>query len=110
VHEACAILNDPPTAIEALTRLEARFDYLIARTERQRNALIHGTRPAPAVLRTVDGFVGVLNAYIAQEGIRTAETGEEPLQQLERWRIEALQRRQRLVEAHKPVDVFFPGN
>jgi hypothetical protein len=108
VREACAALTSPQAALAALTRLEARFDRLIARTERQRNALIHGTRPARSVLDTVDGFLQTLNAYMAQESFRTAETGQTALAQLERWRVDALRRKQRLENGDDPADVLFP--
>lgn len=108
VREACAALTDPQAALATLTRLKARFDCLIARTERQRNALIHGTRPTQNVLDTVDGFLQTLNAYMAQESFRTAETGQAPLAQLERWRVDALTRKQRLEKGDNPVEVLFP--
>jgi hypothetical protein len=108
VREASAALTDPIATLEMLSRLEARFDRLIARTERQRNSLIHGTRPTQGVLTTIDGFVSTLNAYVAQESIRTAETGGTPLQQLEQWRVEALARRQRVETGENPLDVLFP--
>jgi hypothetical protein len=110
VREACATLTDPHAALLALAALEARFDRLLARTQRQRNALIHGTRPAHAVLETIDGFVRTLNAYMAQESLRTAETGQSPLQQLERSRVQALAQRQRLEEGGDPVEVLFPDS
>lgn len=108
VREACAVLTDPHAALRAIRTLEARFDRLLARTQRQRNALIHGTRPSLSVLETIDGFVRTLNAYMAQESLRTAETGQNPLQQLERWRVQALMRHQRLEKEEDPVEVMFP--
>ncbi len=108
VREACAVLSDAATALAAVVRLEARFDRLLARTERQRNALIHGTRPTPGVLATIDEFVSTLNAYMAQESIRTAETGQAPLEQLEQWRVDALLRREQLERREDPVEVLFP--
>jgi hypothetical protein len=108
VREACAILTNSQAALAALARLEAQFDCLIARTERQRNALIHGTRPTQSVLDTIDGFLQTLNTYIAQESFRTAETGQTPLAQLEQWRVDALARRLRLENGDNPVDVIFP--
>jgi hypothetical protein len=110
VREACAALTDSHAALLAVGALEARFDRLLARTQRQRNALIHGTRPTHAVLDTIDGFVRTLNAYMAQESLRTAETGQSPLQQLERWRVQALMRRQRLEKEEDPVEVLFPDS
>lgn len=107
VRAACAVLTDPQAALMALTWLEARFDRLVARTERQRNSLIHGTRPAYGVLDTIDRFVNDLNAYMAQESLRTAESGQTPLQELERWRIEGLRRRQELEQGSDPVNVLF---
>lgn len=109
VREACAVLTEPNAALAALERLEARFDRLIARTERQRNSLIHGTRPTQAVLATIDHFVRTLNAYVAQESIRTAGSGEVPLRQLERWRMQGLARHQQLLEGEDPLIVLFPN-
>jgi hypothetical protein len=107
VREACAVLTDPQAALALLVRLEARFDRLVARTERQRNSLIHGTRPAYGVLNTIDRFVNDLNAYMAQESLRTAESGQTPLQELEHWRVAALLRRQKLEQGNDPVEVLF---
>jgi hypothetical protein len=109
VREACAVLTEPNVALAALERLEARFDRLIARTERQRNSLIHGTRPTQAVLATIDDFVRTLNAYVAQESIRTAESGEIPLRQLERWRMQGQARHQQLREGDDPLVALFPS-
>jgi hypothetical protein len=107
VRDASAVLTDPKATVRALIRLESRFDLLIARTRRQRNALIHGTRPSQDVINTIDEFVQTLNAYMAQESLRTAETGQAPLHELERWRIDALVRRQRLEQGDNPVEVLF---
>jgi hypothetical protein len=102
------LLYGPPR-LAALTQLEYRFDRLIARSERQRNALIHGTSPTYPVLASVDRFVRELNAFTAQVTLRAAETGETPLERLEIWRIEGHVRRQRLNRGDDPRKRYVRG-
>jgi hypothetical protein len=86
---------------------ERRFKTLLARAERSRNAVIHGQRPSPSVLATVDGFVTDLGRLVAAESMRTAETRQPPLAYLERWRVELIERRARLQSGANPLTTLF---
>jgi hypothetical protein len=108
VREADAVLNSAAGARRRLGELRDRFETLLARTERQRNALTHGTGTTTAVLNHVDQFATILARYSAQEAMRQAETGKEPLVELERHRIRALEQDARLEVGHAPLDVFWP--
>jgi len=81
---------------------------LLARTERQRNALTHGTGTTEAVVRGVDGFAVVLARYAANEMMHQASTGKEPLIELERDRVQALEREARLTAGDGPLGVLWP--
>jgi hypothetical protein len=57
--------------------------------------------------RLGDPFITTLNAFVAHESFRTAETGNAPLVQLERWRVDTLVERERLEQGEDPVEVLF---
>ncbi|MCA1679167.1 MAG: hypothetical protein LC777_09605, partial [Actinobacteria bacterium] len=97
----------PEKASAWLTALEGRFRCLLARTERQRNAIVHGQRPTEGVLASIDEFVRDLGRLVAQESMRSAETGQPPLSQLERWRVDLLEEHARLSAGESPLQVLF---
>ena len=103
VREVTAVLRSPEQALKRLRLLGKRFDRLLARAERQRNALAHGTGTTETVLRAVDSFVAVLAQYVAQEAVRQATTGKEPLIEFERQRIEAIEQEARLEVGDSPL-------
>ncbi len=108
VREAEAVLTSPAAALSRLTELGVRFDRLLERTERQRNALTHGTGSTESVVAGVDGFVVVLARYVAQETLRRAASGKEPLIDLERSRVRALEQQARLEVGDLPRAVLWP--
>lgn len=107
VREADAVLTLAEVARVRISELGTRFDRLLARLERQRNALVHGTGTVHPVLSTVDDFAVVLARYVAQEAMRQAETGKEPLIELERERVRALEVDAQLEAGAAPLDVLF---
>lgn len=107
VRNAAAVLTSPEAALTQVGALRSRFERLLDRTERSRNALVHGTGTVQAVLASVDHFVTVLARYVAQEAMRQAETGKEPLIELEHARIRLLDQEARLQSGEAPVNVFF---
>lgn len=109
LRDAMSVLTDSRAARERLEHLARRFDRLLARTERQRNAIVHGTGTVEPVLHAVDPFIRVVSKYVAQEAMRQAETGKPPLLELERSRIRALEREARLQAGDDPLDVLFPA-
>jgi hypothetical protein len=107
VREAAAVLNDPVAAQRTLRHLGVRFDRLLDRAERQRNALVHGTGTTDAALTAVDHFVVVLAELVAHEAMSNARTRAEPLAGLERARVQALDRDALLELNESPVDAVW---
>lgn len=108
IRDALNVLTSPAAAHQRLVELGRRFDLLLARTERQRNALVHGTGVADGVLATVDEFIITLARYAAKEAMDQALTGHEPLIEFERMRIAALEEEVRLSAGENPLDVLYP--
>jgi hypothetical protein len=106
-RETAEILTSPKGALRRLNELGMRFDRLLARTERQRNALTHGTGTTKAAVRGVDSFAVLLARYAANEVMHQVATGKEPLIELERDRIHALERDARLEAGEDPLDVLW---
>lgn len=109
VRDATEVLCSSEAALARVQELEERFERLLKRAERQRNAVVHGTGTAPAVLETVERFLHLTGRYVAQENMRSAETGEERLIELERSRYRLLDEKARLQSGDDPVEVLFPG-
>jgi hypothetical protein len=88
-------METPGDALAWRSELMVQFERLLARTVRQRNLILHGADSAPAVVGSVEVFVGGLQARIARDGLTAAEA-DEPLSLLlerrranvrERWRL-----------------------
>lgn len=109
-RETGEVLTSPKGALRRLGELGTRFDRLLARTERQRNALTHGTGTTKAAVRGVDSFAVVLARYAANEVMHQVATGKEPLIELERDRVHALERDARLKAGENPLDVLWRGD
>lgn len=107
VGEAREILRSPQAALDRLQALEDRFERLLKRTERQRNAVVHGTGTVPSVLETVEDFLYVAGRYIAQERMRSEDFQGERLIELERNRYELLDQEAALAAGHDPLEVLF---
>jgi hypothetical protein len=106
LRSASELLSRPEAAVAVLKRIEVQFDRLLRRTERSRNALVHGTGIVEEVLSGVDDFVQILARLVAQEAMRQAETGTPPLSALEERRTQWLDRRARLAAGQAPLDVL----
>ena len=81
--------KDPTLARLRLAKLASRFDILLARTVRQRNAIIHGVQTDPDVVASVDRFVARLAYYITAGALRSATVGEDLADGLERSRAQS---------------------
>jgi len=103
-REALAVLSDPRAAAAWLHEGQDRFRRLLARTQRARNAIVHGQRPSTGTLETVDNFVRDLGRLVAQESWGTASTGDPPLTRLEHWRTDLLLKEARLSAGDHPLD------
>jgi hypothetical protein len=84
--------RDPAKAASYLDKLRGQFDILLARAQRQRNAIIHGVQTDPDVVASVDRFVSRLADYITVGALHSAAVGEDLTDALERSRIETRRR------------------
>ena len=79
-----------------------RFQRLLARARRERNAITHGIRTVPAVLETVEPFldrlagrlIGALHSCVAERRDLTTE--------LQSWRVARLERQEELAAGAAP--------
>lgn len=108
VRDAVTALTSAKAALQRRRELGRRFDRLLARAERQRNALVHGTGTTEAVLEGVSDFVLVLVGYVAREVMSSAEHQREPLIELEELRVRALDQDARLEAGDSPLDTLWP--
>jgi hypothetical protein len=90
--------DHPGKAKEHLQQLEHEFDILLKRALRQRNAVVHGIKPVPAVVATIDRFLARLSAYVVNDALQRVGTGEDLGVRFERHRTIAQRRIWRLDE------------
>lgn len=90
-----------------LAVFERRFDRLLARTVRQRNAVIHGGRIVPAVLSTIEPFVGQLVGRVVAEKVHAVGSGTSAEQAMDEVRAAVSGRRERLQGGELAEDVLF---
>jgi hypothetical protein len=107
-REAAQDLRDGSSALRRLRRFDDRFDRLIARSVRQRNALLHGAATVPTVVQTCDEFLVQLISRIIHESINGAGRGEDLLTRLEESRADHLRRRARLDSGQRSAEALFP--
>ena len=69
---------DRDATLDYLGRFDRRFDLLLARAARQRNASVHGTATVPAVISNVLPFTNEIGRHLVS-GALTAATENEPL-------------------------------
>jgi hypothetical protein len=110
VSETAARMTSGAEALRRLAELEAAFGKLMARTMRQRNAVVHGAATVPAVVETCAPFIRGLAGLVARETISAAITNEEPLLRLEHGRAAWLRQREALRRGAPPVEVLFRGD
>lgn len=99
--ERCAASTE--YALLWLDRLEARFDVLLARAIRVRNAITHGGRTVDSVTDSVDTFVAALETLVLGARLYAIEEDTPLAAVLQRWRVFALEHRRRL-EAGEDFD------
>lgn len=92
-----------------LEYFDERFERLLARTARQRNAVLHGATTVPAVLASIESFVSQLTNRVVAEKIHAAATGISVVAAMESARYGALERRARLKRGEHPAQVLFQG-
>jgi hypothetical protein len=91
-----------PAVAAWLRTSRARFDRLLARAKRQRNALAHGTRAVPGVLATVEPMLNNLAGRLIGAVHYCAVEQRDPIGDLERWRLVRLQKLDALAGGARP--------
>jgi hypothetical protein len=94
---------DPARTFKRLEELERRFDVLLKRALRQRNATIHGVETVPSVLESIDGFIAQLAAVVTAWTVEAAASHQEASAILEQARATARQTLHDLARGDQPV-------
>lgn len=76
LRRATRLIADTAAALEHIAELERRFERLLARSERQRNTIIHGHLPPHALVVGAAAFLGNAGSYVARDLFRH-DTGQE---------------------------------
>jgi hypothetical protein len=79
-----------------------RFDQLLARARRQRNAITHGTRTVPDILASVEPFLSRLAGLLIGSLHYCVVEDRDLIVELERWRLIRLKRRDALLAGGSP--------
>jgi hypothetical protein len=108
VSAAAELLSSKSAAVRHIDQLQLRFQRLLARSERERNTIIHGGLPPASLLTNVDSFLRTLGAYAAQDALRGTQPGEVPLERLEREHEEFLEARSAIDAGGDLIDCLFP--
>jgi hypothetical protein len=87
---------DPSAAEAWLASFEERFDVLLSRAIRVRNAITHGSITVPSVVTSVVPFVTALESLVLGARHWAFVEDTEPAAKHQQWRIRALDLRQRL--------------
>lgn len=107
LSEAERLLTDPVFTLGRLADLKERADTMIKRTSRQRNSLTHGTGTDERVLRNVDPFALLIAQFSAGPDLLHDPPGIDPLAEMEKDRLHALEREARLKARHDPWKVMW---
>jgi hypothetical protein len=108
--EQAAAVATGDAVLERLAAYEAQFKTLMARTVRQRNAVVHGATTVPAVVSTCTSFIRTLAGVVVAQTVAAATRGEDVLTRLEHARAAWLRQREALAHDAAPVDVLFRGD
>jgi hypothetical protein len=96
LEEVASRAVDPQRAGAWLGEYAARFEVLLRRAVRQRNIVTHGGSTTSELLENVVGFVAWIENMLLGAHYYALNEGEHPAVVLQRWRVNALQRRRRL--------------
>lgn len=96
LEEVSSRAVDPQRARAWLGEYAARFEILLRRAVRQRNIVTHGGSTTSELLDSVVGFVAWIENMLLGAHYHALNEGEHPAVVLQRWRVNALQRRSRL--------------
>lgn len=92
---------------EWLKSFARRFERLLARITRQRNAILHGATTVPAVLASIEPFVRQITGRVVAEQVHAAATGTSAVSNMEIARYGALERLARLRHGEPAHGVLF---
>jgi hypothetical protein len=93
---------DGPGVAAWLGTSHTRFDRLLARARRQRNAVAHGTRAVPGILETVEPMLNDLAGRLIGAVHYCAVEQRDLIRELERWRLVRLQKLDALAGGARP--------
>jgi hypothetical protein len=104
-------IKDPAKTMSRLENRANLFDRLLARSVRQRNAVVHGVKTVSEVVASVEPFIGELAASLTAQAVLSAAEGETTLSALENQRVGARRRLWLLKDGKGSVDrVLFGGD
>ncbi|WP_344458500.1 hypothetical protein, partial [Actinocorallia aurantiaca] len=75
--------SDPSFCRERIAQYVQRFDVMLNRALRQRNAVIHGVPTVPDVIASIKPFISVLAGTVVNILIKSASTGDDVVDLLE---------------------------
>jgi hypothetical protein len=110
IAEAHQYTANPNAVLQRLSDHSSRFDRMIARSVRQRNAIIHGALLTPTVVQSCEQFILGLVSRVVRQTLTAAGTGEGVLERLENSRAAWLRQRDALMRGDPPGDVLFSGD
>lgn len=102
-------LADGPAAAGRIDEHRARFDVLLRRANRVRNAVLHGNDTAPAVVASVEPFLQRLAQAVIGAQLGGLETPGGIQAELKELRDRHTAEFDRLRNGEDPADVLFPG-
>jgi len=99
-----AWIRDPAKTTRQLDIQSNLFDRLLARSVRQRNAVVHGVKTVQEVVASVEPFIRRLAASLVAQAVVSAAVGEQPVASLESQRVKIRRKLWLLREGTGPVD------
>ncbi|HTB49962.1 MAG TPA: hypothetical protein VK701_03220 [Solirubrobacteraceae bacterium] len=102
-------LTDGPAAAGRIDAHRGRFDVLLRRANRVRNAVLHGNDTVPAVVASVEPFLQRLAEAVIGAQLRGLETQARIQTELSDLRDRHIAELDHLRHGASPADVLFPG-
>jgi hypothetical protein len=109
VLEASSWVSSGAEMAKHIDELDAQFQRLLARTIRQRNAVVHGADTVPEVIATCERFITDLCGDVVAQALRAASDSEDLVDRLESARAAWLRQRAALRNGKQPSSVLFAG-
>jgi hypothetical protein len=103
LEEVASRTTAPECAKKWLDDYAGRFRILLRRAVRQRNVVTHGGLTTPEILESVERFVGWIENMLLGAHYHALNERKDPAVILQRWRVNALQRRVKLDGQADPV-------